>query len=334
MSGTHLRVGLMLLAGIGLAVGLVLFLGRNRVIDGISFETYFSESVQGLDVGSPVKFRGVQLGQVTEIGLVAATYRAWVPRAGDPDSRMVVTRFKVDRAKLGRLPDTTADAVAAGLRVRLAAQGITGLAYLELDFVDPARFPPWTPPWGPQFGVIPSMPSTISQFQDAAQALAAKLQGVDIEAVAQSLQVLLDTAQAQLMGGELQQTLAEAATLMRTLREGTQAADIAGLAGEVRDAVAALRGLAGGPQTRDLVNATTRSAERLAEATARLPGLLAALEVAVRRANHGTADAQAELLPTLRDARAAAASLRDVSENLRRYPAGTLLGGPPPRERP
>jgi hypothetical protein len=48
--------------------------------------------------------------------------------------------------------------------------------------------------------------------------------------------------------------------------------------------------------------------------------------------NNSTADAQAELLPALRDARAAAASLRDVSETLRRHPA-SVLSAPPPRER-
>ena len=69
------------------------------------------------------------------------------------------------------------------------------------------------------------------------------------------------------------------------------------------------------------------------EAVTRMPALITALEAAVRRLNHGTADAQAELLPALRDARAAAASLRDTSETLRRNPSSILLGAPPPRDR-
>jgi hypothetical protein len=78
--------------------------------------------------------------------------------------------------------------------------------------------------------------------------------------------------------------------------------------------------------------ATTKTAERLSEVAARLPGLISSLEAATRRVNNSTADAQAELLPALRDARAAAASLRDVSETLRRHPA-SVLSAPPPRER-
>jgi hypothetical protein len=54
----------------------------------------------------------------------------------------------------------------------------------------------------------------------------------------------------------------------------------------------------------------------------------------VKRANHGTADLQAQLTPILRDVRAVAANLRDTTDTLRRYPAGSLLGGPPPREAP
>ena len=65
MSGTYLRVGLMLVLSVALGIALVMFLGKNRVSDGLAFETYFVETVQGLDVGSPVKFRGVQLGQVS-----------------------------------------------------------------------------------------------------------------------------------------------------------------------------------------------------------------------------------------------------------------------------
>jgi len=333
MNFAHLRVGLMLLASLGLAVALVLFLGRNRVSDGLRFESYFRETVQGMDVGSPVRFRGVQLGQVTEMLLASAAYPDSAGSVQDTQNRLVVVRFVVDPAKLGRVPETGA-AVQAGLRARLAAQGITGLVYLELDFVaDPERFRPVPVSWQPALPVIPSMPSTISQVRDAAEEVAAKLRDVDLVKLATSLQGLLDDARGQIGGGELRQTLAEAALLLKTLRGGAEAADIPGLAGELRETVAALRNLAGGQQSRELIAATTRSAEKLSEAVTRLPALITSLEAAVRRVNNSTADAQAELLPALRDARAAAASLRDTTETLRRHPA-SVLSAPPPRERP
>ncbi len=333
MNFTHLRVGLMLLASLGLAVALVLFLGRNRVSDGLKFETYFRETVQGMDVGSPVRFRGVQLGQVTEMLLASAAYPETAGSVQETNNRLVVVRFVVDPQKLGRVPDT-GEAVRAGLRARLAAQGITGLVYLELDFInDPERSRPIPVTWQPALPVIPSMPSTISQVRDAAEEVAAKLRDVDLVRLAMSLQGLLDDARGQIGGGELRETLSEAALLLKALRGGAESADIPGLVTELRQTVAALRNLAGGQQSRDLIAATTKSAERLSEAVTRLPALITSLETAVRRVNNGTADAQAELLPALRDARAAAASLRDTTETLRRNP-GSVLSAPPPRERP
>jgi hypothetical protein len=38
-------------------------------------------------------------------------------------------------------------------------------------------------------------------------------------------------------------------------------------------------------------------------------------------------------VPLLRDLSATAANLRETTEALRQYPAGVLLGGPPPREK-
>ena len=66
----------MVLGSLLLLVGLVLALTGDRWHEGQAYETYFSESVQGLDVGAPVKYRGVTLGRVSHIGLVSAEYGA------------------------------------------------------------------------------------------------------------------------------------------------------------------------------------------------------------------------------------------------------------------
>ena len=75
-------VGLMVVVGLSLLVGFVLFLTQNRTsTSDIMFETYIRESVQGLEVGSPVRYRGVAVGRVTEIALAAAEYRRPWPAA-------------------------------------------------------------------------------------------------------------------------------------------------------------------------------------------------------------------------------------------------------------
>jgi ABC-type transporter Mla subunit MlaD len=102
------------------------------------------------------------------------------------------------------------------------------------------------------------------------------------------------------------------------------------LAADLRAAAVAVRVAADGPPTKELLATTNRAADKLADAAARLPPLIAALEQTTKRANAGVSDVQADLVPVLRDARAAVANLRETSEELRRYPAGALFGGPPP----
>ena len=64
--GLYLRVGVLILAGLALAVGFVLFFTAGRLRDdSVVFETYLRESVQGLEVGAPVRYRGVAIGRVS-----------------------------------------------------------------------------------------------------------------------------------------------------------------------------------------------------------------------------------------------------------------------------
>jgi paraquat-inducible protein B len=331
MRGSYLRVGLLIVIGIVGIVGFAVYLGGSRITDGARYETYFRESVQGLDVGAPVKYRGVTLGQVTAIGLVSAIYmRDQPPDLRRATARLVYVRFLIDPSRVGRLPNE-GDAVRLGLRTRLASQGLTGLAYVEIDFADPAKFPVQDVPWTPQFTYLPSMPSTISQVQDAAQALLAKVNGVDLEHLSGSLQAVLDDVHGQLTTGDAHALLSEAAGLLGTLRTAVDKADLPGVASDLRTTLVAVRNTAGGKETRDLLAAATRATDRLSDAAAKLPALVAALQATVQRANNGTADIQADLVPVLRDARTAVQNLRDTTETLRRYPASVLLGAPPPR---
>ena len=147
--------------------------------------------MQGLEVGAAVKYRGVTIGRVTEIGLTSAEYGGGQPIQLERNTyRLVFVRYAVDTKKIGQMPDTS-EAVSLGLRIRLASQGITGLSYLELDFVDPARYPAQDVPWQPLATYIPSMPSTFAQVQDAAQQVLAKLSRVDIDTLATQVTGLL-----------------------------------------------------------------------------------------------------------------------------------------------
>ncbi|HTR17989.1 MAG TPA: MlaD family protein [Acetobacteraceae bacterium] len=333
--GTYISVGLLVVVTLALLIGLVFFIAGNRFAHGVKYETYFSESVQGLDVGTPVKYRGVTIGQVTDIGLVAADYGKNEPGPGKPRNPMfhlVVVRFVVDPTRIGYVPDAIT-ATQQGLRVKLGSQGLaTGLSYLELDYVPPEQYPAQPVPWQPRDIYIPSIPSTIAQVQNAAQDFLAKLRDVDVNRLADSITGLTEDLRRELAaGGDVHATLTEATETLRSVRQEVTRADLPGVATALRHAAGSVDELATGRQTRTLLATANTAADRLSRAADRLPALIATLQATAERADHGTADAEANLAPLLSDLRGAAENLRDTTELLRRDPSQVLLGAPPPR---
>ena len=328
--GLYLRVGSLVLAGLALAVGFVLFLTADRLGGNArQFETYIRESVQGLEVGSAVRYRGVSIGRISEIGLVSAEYRR--PQ-GDPYGtafQLVYVRFAVDNSRIGETPNVE-DAVKLGLRVRIAAQGITGVNYLELDFVDPQRFPPRTVPWEPRYPYVPAIPSTVAQVQSAAEQLLQKLQEADLPALLDNVIGLVGDLRGQVKDGDLAVTLREAAELMRTLRSAAASAVVPGMVAELQGTAADARKLLASREVAQALANTAAATADLRAAAARLPGSMNSLDASLRSARSATTDIQAELAPILRDLRAAVGNLRETTEQLRRYPSQAIFGAPPP----
>ena len=85
--------------------------------------------------------------------------------------------------------------------MRLAPVGITGLAYLEVDYLDAAENPPLEMNWEPDNLYVPSAPSAFTQIVSGAQSFLAKLDNADIEGAINSIAVLARTANDKL--GEL-----------------------------------------------------------------------------------------------------------------------------------
>jgi paraquat-inducible protein B len=326
----YLRVGVMILAGVALLLALLWFIGGSRLRGGTVYESYFSESVQGLEVGAPVKYRGVTVGRVTDLGLVTAEYGEGMPLNFQHNtSRLVFVRFELDTRRIGRVPDTQT-AVSLGLRARLASQGLTGLAYLELDFVDPKEYPALQVPWQPEAEYIPSMPSTLSQVQVAAEHLLDKLNAMNLDQLGDQAAGLLKDLRADIATGDVHVTLAEATALLRTTNQTVQAADLPGLAADFKHTSNALRDTVQGEKVQSLLSNASVAAARLAEASARLPPLIASLQTTTQRLGNGTADLEQGLVPILRDVQAASQNLRELTDLLRHYPAG-VFSEPPPR---
>ncbi len=330
----YFRVGLLVVAGLALAAGFLVFLAGNRFgTQVVIYETYVRESVQGLDVGAPVKYRGVSLGRVTEIGLVSATYRA--PQ-GEPFAgafQMVLLRFEVNLGSVGETAPELDQAVQQGFRVRLASQGLTGLAYLEMDFLAADRFPAEQPPWEPRYPFIPAAPSTVAQVQSAAQMLLQRLERVDLAGLIDNLSGLLTDLRRETNEGDFGEALHEAAQLLKRLNQAGSEGDLPGAVADIRAVAAEARSLLSSREVRGTLASANQAMVEIRNAAARLPASLAALETTLRSARGATGDLVSDLEPILRDLRSTVANLRDTTELLRRYPSQAIFGAPPPTGR-
>jgi paraquat-inducible protein B len=318
-----LRVGMLALAAIALAVGFVLYLTAGQFgRQSDYFETYVGESIVGLDVGASVRFRGVQIGRVTEISLAAAVYDVPEARSNRYAMQLVVIRFAVERTRVSRIASLD-DMIAGGLRTRIASQGITGVSYLEIDILDPARYPPIQVPWKPRYDHVPAVPSTITQVTSAAEQILRRLEALDIEALVNNAAGLMGDLRKQISEGEVATILREAGETVAELRAEIRKVRLEETANELRGAIASMGDA--GRSTQELL-----SSREIREALVRIPAAVTALEQTLRTARGTTSDLQADLSPLMRDLRSSVANLRDTTESLRRNPSQTLLGAPPP----
>jgi ABC-type transporter Mla subunit MlaD len=327
----YFRVGIVVLSGLAILGALIVWVGSEAFrAAGRPFETYFAESVQGLEVGAGVRFRGVPIGRVTAISMAAAEYgaSATMQVLANPAYQFVVVRFEVftDRIAAREIGEMRR-MVESGLRVRMASQGITGVLYLEVDFLDPARFVPLDVPWEPRFVHIPSVPSTLTQITVAAERILGRLEQADLPALVDNANALVGALAESVTTGEVFRILVEAGDLLGALRSevGTLSPDVEGTVAEAKAAITALRRVIEGREMQ-----TTMTG--VAGASARLPQTAAAIEQAARRLDATVADANRDLGPMLRDLRITADNLKALTEQMRQFPSQVLFGAPPPRE--
>jgi paraquat-inducible protein B len=163
---SYARLGLFIVVVVVVVLATaVLFIHRLRSRDVIAMVTYTTENVRGLDVSSPVMFRGVHLGQVTELRV-------------DPNGTIVEVNFELfldrlstiglDVARIKRITDI--GGTFPRLRARTVANPVTGEAYLLLD-VPQNPPPPMKLAFTPPLPYVPSMPSTFATVQERMPAI-------------------------------------------------------------------------------------------------------------------------------------------------------------------
>jgi paraquat-inducible protein B len=308
MEARYYRVGLFVFLGMLAIVAAIITLGgRGLFQDPLMFETYFEESVQGLEVGSAVMFRGVPLGTVSGIGLVSEYYELGDEERLKYGNLVRVKMRLVPRSDRGVEPgeatremrDFLPTWVEQGLRLQLSKAAITNTAVIEADYVDAARNPPMQVPWTPHYLYIPSRPSTFAEISSAADRLIQRIDRLqveelvaDVSSLVRSLNQAVENLDVPHLRKEGSSLLVDLRLTSEALRHSLEEVDVPQLAGNAREAL-----------------------EGANAAMGQLEGMVSG--------------SRYDLEVTLENLRVTTDSLRDVTETLRQQPSLLLRSRPP-----
>ncbi len=195
-------VGAFVIGGFALLfLALMAFGGVSFFSKPQRFIVLFNESIHGLDLGSPVKLRGVRVGRVVDLNI----------RFDERSNRSVVAvvcEFSKDMLTdpkgagidMGNREELQA-LVDRGLRAQLGVLGLaTGLLYVELDIVNPKDFPPVRNSEDARYVVVPALPSAISEFQASASEILSKMKRIDFAGLSNELKQLVAQTRKQVAG--------------------------------------------------------------------------------------------------------------------------------------
>jgi paraquat-inducible protein B len=157
---SYARLGLFLVIAVVvmLATGL-LFIQRMRSREVLELVTYTQENVAGLDISSPVRYRGVVLGRVSNLQVEPGG------RTIEIDFELFTDRLTTVGANVTNLQELARTGVLEKLRAQVVGNPVTGEAYLFLDLPENPP-PPMTLGFTPSRPYIPSMPTPMSEIRD------------------------------------------------------------------------------------------------------------------------------------------------------------------------
>lgn len=311
-------VGGFVLGGLAIVVVGILFFGGEKAFSPkINAVAYFEGSVGGLNLGSPVTFRGVHVGSVVRVAITLDpdTMQARIP----VELKLEPNRVKLTNGSTGQ--PALQSLIKAGLKAKLEAESlVTGQMLVDLDFLPDVV----GHTVADADSDVPEIPTVPSDFEELRRQLThapiadtivqAKQTLASIERVANRLDSVInplaDGASQTL--GRTSRTMDVASAAIQDLQQRltTTLEDVQGLTTDGRQQLAA-RGLE--------LSRTLAAAERALQAARDLAGSANSL---VARGSRTRDDLEV----TLHDLAASASSLRDLLQSVDRDPSVVLRG--------
>jgi paraquat-inducible protein B len=319
-------IGAFVFGAIVIAIGAVLFFGSaNLFARKQLFETYFQQTVNGLAVGSNVKYKGVTVGKVTRVQL----------KFQGPDEAPVVrVIYEINTDNLLNKYGLSIDladrkrhekAIANGFRAKLDFESlISGQLFIALDFYKDAAAPVLhANDNNVDIFEIPPQPSDIDAILADLTKAIGNIGSVDFASLAKELQGVLKSADAAIVSLHLDQlgpSVDKAANSISNLANGDQ----------VKGALVSVR------ESFDQLTATLKS---LNPAVGDLKPTLDQAKAALTNLQKSTAQLDQILKPdsslryqldsSLSEISSAATAIQQLSDFLQRHPNSILFGRKP-----
>ena len=217
------KLGLFIIIAVTVfCIGLLILGSLDRFKEKAFISTLVSESVQGLSVGSSVKYMGVPIGSVREITIYPQNNMIRIDmeiniakfKMRDPGSNELIT------ASVEDFTEGIMRAVDRGLRCRLELEGITGGKYVELQFdreaaasgIDVSEY-------ALDYTYVPSLPSLISDLRGSVTSILAKLESVDYKGLSDRANETLDALNERISSPKLDETLDNVNAMVSSARK-------------------------------------------------------------------------------------------------------------------
>lgn len=217
-------IGVFVLGAIALAIAGVIIFGSGKFFEQrTKIIMYFEGSVNGLSVGAPLKFKGVPIGQVSEIRLMVDQEEniVAIPVVAEINDGKVAT----DLGTTIDLNDENIDGlIQAGLRATLESQSlVTGLLYVGLDIQ--ADSGAKTLPIKTSYPQIPTLPSTLDQFSATLTEVLKQIRQVDFRKLGEGITQTVDGLNRIVNSPEITDTIEELDETLVAMRKAIEEID-------------------------------------------------------------------------------------------------------------
>lgn len=298
-------IGFFVVAGTAICAAIIIWIGASDLfMKGSLYSVYFDESVQGLQVDSAIKYRGVEIGKVQKISLA-------------PDYRLIEIIMKIDLE--GDLQNQTV--------AMLKTAGITGIVFIELDPLRPgdlANSPKIN--FKPKYPVIPSRRSDISRFFADTGVIIQSIKDMDIKGVSDQVRSTTKAIESFLEGKRMNNIMANLESTSVSLDQAVAKINKTIAEGKVDRAINETMGVLS--DARQLIGKAKNEIESL-----NLKEKSSRTDILINDIDRKTKAITNELQDTAENLRVTSENLQKLSDSLTQNPSELIFSKPaPPRK--